>query len=34
MQDKAQLGRHGHWHLAMLLGVVQLLDVAVNNKLC
>jgi|688.fasta_scaffold202051_1 uncharacterized membrane protein len=34
MQDKAQLGRHGHWHLAMLLGVVQLLDVAVTNKLC
>jgi len=33
MQDTTQLGRHGRWHLAALMAVVQLLDVAVTNKL-
>lgn len=34
MQVKSPLDRHEHWRLAAMMVAVQLLDVAVTNKLC
>lgn len=34
MQTRTPLDRHDHWRLAALMAAVQLLDVAVTNKLC
>jgi len=34
MEGKEPLDRHGNWRLAALMVAVQLLDVAVTNKLC
>lgn len=34
LQGKSPLDRHEHWRLAAMMVAVQLLDVAVTNKLC